>query len=498
MNGITDRRFLDEAIPSALVWSRPCVTPIAYDLFTRIADPDTSSFLLESPRLGSNQARYSFFGSHPFLTLQGKDDTYTFAGASNTISAQGDPWQTLHRFMQTARGPRQEGLPPFFGGAVGFLSYDLIRRWERLPHLASDDVGTPDLLIGFYDLTAALDHATGLLYLMFAPPLERILGESRDSLYREGCERLSELEARLVVPSPARTPLDWPHSAHLHPDQSGAAYADRARRCLEYIRAGDVYQINLSHRFSLDLTHAFSSHDLGDIALSAYSRLRQVNPSPFGGLFITPDCCLVSSSPERLVRLQGSQVDTRPIAGTRPRGTTLSRDRQLAEELLTNPKEQAEHIMLVDLERNDLGRVCEYGSVRVDELMGLEQYSHVSHIVSNVTGTLRKGLDAFDVLQAVFPGGTVTGVPKVRCMELIESLEPVRRGAYTGSLGYINWSGDLDFNILIRTLTLTKGRGYLHAGAGIVADSIPEREYQETLLKAQAFLDALSTRPHPH
>lgn len=227
------------------------------------------------------------------------------------------------------------------------------------------------------------------------------------------------------------------------------------------------------------------------MARRLYGRLRRVNPSPFSALLDLGDLTLISCSPERLVQLQGRRVDSRPIAGTRPRGAHMQEDRRLAEELLTNPKERAEHIMLVDLERNDLGRVCRFGSVRVDEFMVIERYSHVSHIVSNVTGTLRDDVDAFDLVRAVFPGGTITGVPKIRCMNILESLEPVRRGPYTGALGYLSWSGDLDLNIIIRTLVLTGGRGYLQVGAGIVADSDPMKEYDETLHKAQAFFEAL-------
>lgn len=220
--------------------------------------------------------------------------------------------------------------------------------------------------------------------------------------------------------------------------------------------------------------------------------MREVNPSPFAGLLAFDNMTLVSSSPERLVRLDGRRVDTRPIAGTRPRGETPAEDRRLAEDLITNPKERAEHLMLVDLERNDLGRVCKYGSVRTNELMVVERYSHVSHIVSNVTGELRDGLDGFDLIKAVFPGGTITGVPKIRCMEILEGLEPVRRGPYTGAMGYLSWSGDLDLNIIIRTMLLVGGRGYLQVGAGIVADSDPLKEYEETLFKAEAFFKALS------
>jgi anthranilate/para-aminobenzoate synthase component I len=297
---------------------------------------------------------------------------------------------------------------------------------------------------------------------------------------------------------------------------------EQVRQCQDYIRAGDIYQANLSHRFTIELSRRQNTpspsplphHPLlrpvasrgatgspeqrvpgGEenfrIGQALYGRLRTVNPSPFSALFDCEDLCLVSSSPERLVRLNGRLADTRPIAGTRPRGRDLPEDRRLAEELLTNRKERAEHLMLVDLERNDLGRVCRYGTVKADEFMVIERYSHVSHIVSNVKGELREGLDGFDLIQSVFPGGTITGVPKIRCMEIIENLEPVRRGPYTGSLGYLSWSGDLDLNILIRTLVLTKGRGYLQVGAGIVADSDPDREYDETLFKAEALLKAL-------
>ena len=276
----------------------------------------------------------------------------------------------------------------------------------------------------------------------------------------------------------------------ISPDQPRADYIERVRRCKEYIRAGDIYQANLSHRFTIDLGDAARA-GTGPLGPALFGRFREVNPSPFSGLLVFDDLCLVSSSPERLVRLQGRRVDTRPIAGTRPRGQTVAEDRQLAEDLLTNAKERAEHLMLVDLERNDLGRVCRYGTVRSDEFMVLERYSHVSHIVSNITGELRDGADGLDLIRAVFPGGTITGVPKIRCMEIIEELEPVRRGPYTGSLGYVSWSGDLDLNILIRTLVLTGGRGYLQVGAGIVADSDPGREYEETLYKAEALLAAL-------
>ncbi|HZC82222.1 MAG TPA: anthranilate synthase component I family protein, partial [Nitrospiraceae bacterium] len=277
-----------------------------------------------------------------------------------------------------------------------------------------------------------------------------------------------------------------------HPDQTRDAYLQRVRRCQEYIAAGDIYQANLSHRFTLE---PLRSYDDGTnrcpYEQELYRRLQAVNPSPFSGLMHFDDVTLISSSPERLVRLHDRQADTRPIAGTRPRGFDTRDDQRLVGELLANEKERAEHLMLVDLERNDLGRVCRFGSVQVDEFMTIEQYSHVSHIVSNISGCLRPDATPFDLIQALFPGGTITGVPKIRCMEIIEELEPIRRGPYTGSFGYIGWNGDLDLNIVIRTLIWCRGKGYLQVGAGIVADSDPVKEYEETLQKAQAFFSAL-------
>ena len=272
----------------------------------------------------------------------------------------------------------------------------------------------------------------------------------------------------------------------IRPGQSRAEYLARVRQCQDYIRSGDIYQANLSHRFDFDLMEVHSH-----VAAPLYATLRQLNPSPFSALLAFEDLALVSCSPERLVRMHGDRVESRPIAGTHARGVTASEDHRLVEELLSNSKERAEHLMLVDLERNDLGRVCRYGTVRVEEFMAVERYSHVQHLVSNVVGQLRHGMNGFDVIRAMFPGGTITGVPKIRCMEIIELLEPVRRGPYTGSLGYLSWSGDLDLNIIIRTLVLTGRRGYLQVGAGIVADSDASREYDETMLKAAALMEAV-------
>jgi len=489
-------RFLIEAHPEPLALSLPQPASDAFDLYRRIALPNRPSFLLESGKGNDAEARYSFMGTDPYLVLSGRDRQYQLRTRDRTTVHEGDPFAALAALMRRSRIVRPEGLPPFFGGAVGYFSYDLVRQFERLPTLAADDLPLPDLQFLFVDLLAALDHRTGTLHLIFAPPLERLLGEPREKLYREGCDRLAELQARLSAPAPVQPHHGGalPAAGHLQitPDQARDSYVARVRQCQDYIRAGDIYQANLSHRFTIE-TGRRPDHPNRGLGETLFDRLRTVNPSPFSGLLRCDDVCLVSSSPERLVRLQGRRVDTRPIAGTRPRGRDRAEDRRLAEDLITNAKERAEHLMLVDLERNDLGRVCGYGTIRVDELMLVERYSHVSHIVSNVKGVLHDKFDGFHLIRAMFPGGTITGVPKIRCMEIIEELEPVRRGPYTGSLGYLSWSGDLDLNILIRTLVLTGGNAYLQAGAGIVADSDPDREYEETLFKAEALLQALKS-----
>lgn len=463
-----------------------------YELYRRVASPTRVSVLLESGQAESASGGYSFLGVDPYLVLTGRaGQTVLQSGDVNRVTAE-EPFDVLSRLLLQSRIGRLAGVPPFFGGAVGYLSYDLVRRFEPLPCTA--DGGPPDLEFAFFDLSAAIDHRDGLTYLSFCPPLERFLGEPREKLFREGCDRLAELAARLTASAPAHESGLRQGSLTFTPEQSRTAYMDRVERCREYIAAGDVYQVNLSHRFSLEVPRP--SENQGRITRpvirDVYRRLRRVNPSPFSGLLSFNDVQLVSCSPERLVRIRDRRIDTRPIAGTRPRGRTPSEDLRLTNELLASSKERAEHIMLVDLERNDLGKVCRYGSVRVEELMAVERYSHVAHIVSNISGILRDDATQFDAVKAMFPGGTITGVPKLRCMEIIDELEPVRRALYTGALGYFSWSGDVDLNILIRTLVLTSAGAHLQVGAGIVADSDPAAEYDETLCKAQAFFRALS------
>ncbi len=475
--------------PLIVTLRRASLSP--FEHYSRIASSAGPSFLFESGKGPLSTGRYSFVADAPYQTFSGKDHDWTLTTKDGTTQTGQEPFRTLAQLMQRSPILRPPGAPPFFGGAVGYLSYDLVRQFESLPGHALDDLHFPDLEFAFFDLVAAFDHDSQDLHLIFCPPLERFSGESRESLYREGCDRLGRLQDRLARPACEPRDTDSLGTITFAPQQSQTAYMDRVRRCQNYIAAGDLYQANLSHRFSVT-SPGFAPDSRLASELQAYARLRAMNPSPFCGLLRFGGTSFISTSPERLVRLTGRQADTRPIAGTRPRGRDAADDQRLMEELRASEKERAEHLMLVDLERNDLGRVCEFGSVRVDELMAIEQYSHVSHLVSHISGRLQANTTGFDLLRAIFPGGTITGVPKIRCMEIIDELEPVRRGPYTGSMGYLSWSGDLDFNIVIRTLVLREGAGYLQVGAGIVADSDPIKEYEETMHKAQAFLSALS------
>ncbi len=491
MDHSTSSTFL-HGPPSPLTISRPAPPSGASQLFERIASQQGISFLFESGKGPSQTARYSFFGADPYQTFRAKDGTWSLRRSDGHEESGPAPFARLSALLEQPKIERPAWAPPFFGGAAGYLSYDCVRSYETLPTLAQDDLAVPDMEFGFFDVVAAIDHQEHRLILMYCPPPERFLGEPREKLYREGVDRLSALDARLA--DMGREPA-WgqvPVRLSFTPGQDRAAYVGRVLRCQEYIGAGDIYQANLSHRFTVRGDGAWADPGSLGLQLGLYERLRAVNPSPFSGVLRFPDVHVISCSPERLIRLSGRQADTRPIAGTRPRGQAESEDRRLAEELVGNEKERAEHLMLVDLERNDLGRVCEFGSVKVNDYMALEYYSHVMHLVSNVTGTLAPHATQFDLLKAVFPGGTITGVPKIRCMAIIDELEPLRRGLYTGSMGYFSWSGDLDFNILIRTLVIRRGTGYLQVGAGIVADSDPAREYEETLYKAEAFFKALS------
>jgi aminodeoxychorismate synthase component I len=456
--------------------------------------------LLESARFHEKVGRYSFVAADPYLLFRSKGETVELSlprapkgKYGRRASMNRKPILKLRELMSNYRTERIPGLPPFTGGAVGFFSYDFVRQFEKVPRSAEPDLDIPEACFLFVDTVVAFDHILKKAWIIVNPGArEQEMGFRRPDpdqwgrLYDEAVEKLMSLRSAFsgqkAAPAGERSG-ERETASTLEPGMAQAVFESMVRRCKEYIAAGDIYQANLSQRFSARIG------DKDPFLL--YQLLRTVNPSPFAAYCDFGDLTLVSSSPERLIRLVNGVADTRPIAGTRRRGETAAETGQLSAELLTNEKERAEHIMLLDLERNDLGKVCSYGSVRVDELMTIEEYSHVIHIVSNVRGELSEGRDAFDLVRAVFPGGTITGVPKVRCMEIIDELEPVARGPYTGSIGYISNSGDMDLNIIIRTFVLKDGVAHVQVGAGIVADSDPEREYTETLHKAAALRKAL-------
>lgn len=456
--------------------------------------------LLESARFNDKVGRYSFVAADPYLLFRSKGEAVELSlprtpkgkyGRRASINRK--PILKLRELMGNYRTQRIPGLPPFTGGAVGFFSYDFVRQFEKVPRSAEADLDIPEACFLFVDTVVAFDHILNKAWVIVNPGArEQEMGfrqpdpDQWERLYDEAVEKLMSLRSALSEPKtedPPQARLQQGGLCRLEPNMTQTAFESMVRRCKEYIAAGDIYQANLSQRFSARIG------DQDPFLL--YQVLRSVNPSPFAAYCDFGDVKLVSSSPERLIRLVNGVADTRPIAGTRRRGDTPDETGLLSAELLTNEKERAEHIMLLDLERNDLGKVCTYGSVRVDEMMTIEEYSHVIHIVSNVRGELSEGRDAFDLIRAVFPGGTITGVPKVRCMEIIDELEPVARGPYTGSIGYIANTGDMDLNIIIRTFVLKDGIAHVQVGAGIVADSDPEREYGETLQKAAALRKAL-------
>lgn len=435
------------------------------------------SFLLESASGSEKTGRYSFVGTDPFLIFKSKGRKIEIIKEGKKTVIDDSPLKKLRELINQYRTDRIEGFLPFTGGAIGILSYDFVHHFERLPRTTVDDLKLPDAHFIFVDTVIAFDHYRKRVWVITNPSMRN--EDYGDTLLRveEIIKRLSSPYSTLPVFHGRKKPIE------IRYEMKKGEYESIVRRAKEYISAGDIFQANLSQRLSAEI---------GDIdPLSLYKILRNINPSPFASFLEFDYYHIVSSSPERLIRVEGNVVETRPIAGTRPRGKDPDDDMEMRTELLLNEKERAEHIMLIDLERNDLGRVCDYGSIEVDELMVTEDYSHVIHIVSNIKGRLAKGKDCFDVIRAAFPGGTITGVPKVRCMEIIDELESVSRGPYTGSIGYISFSGDMDLNIVIRTFVIKDGIAYVQAGAGIVADSDPEREYYETLYKAEALIKTL-------
>ncbi|MCC7355537.1 MAG: anthranilate synthase component I [Anaerolineae bacterium] len=455
-------------------------TPVSVYLRLRGQGP---SFLLESVEQGEQIGRYSFLGTQPTMTLTAHGDRVILGGGAGASLAehQGDPLQVLADVLARRRSVSLPGLPRFTGGAVGYLGYDLVRFMERLPATAPHDLAAiPDAIFLFADQLVIFDHVRHRLLVMTNARLEGDL----TSAYAEAVSRVDALVARirnpLVPPAPAVTSDGNGWESNF----TQAGYEAAVCRAKEYIAAGDIFQVVLSQRLRRR-TRADS--------FTIYRALRMLNPSPYMYYLELPgDVRVVGSSPEMLVRLEeNGRAELRPIAGTRKRGATPEEDAALAAELRSDPKERAEHVMLVDLGRNDLGRVCQYGSVSVPELMVTEHYSHVMHLVSRVQGQLRPGLTAFDLLRATFPAGTLSGAPKVRAMEIIEELEGTRRGPYGGAVGYFGYGGTMDTCITIRTIVMKGDACYLQAGAGIVADSDPAREYEETLNKARALAVAV-------
>ncbi|MFS0656686.1 anthranilate synthase component I family protein [Bacillus sp. 179-C3.3 HS] len=441
--------------------------------YEQLSAHETHHVLLESARGGA----YSIAGIRPIAKAKGKDGMTTIHYQDDVLFKEGDPFRAFADWFQTLQTETNEDYPDFQGGAIGFLSYDYARYVEQFKMLSIDDLNTPDMYFLVFNDVAVFDHQEEVLWLMTHTEGEESLSDANQRLEEWKLEWTSTSE--VTAHSPLHTP-----SAEFVPATSFTedTFGEAVEKIKQYIANGDVFQVNLSIRQDEQLhTHPYE----------LYKTLRQVNPSPYMSYVHTPDFQIVCGSPELLIKKKGNQLETRPIAGTRSRGRDDAEDQALAKELIENEKERAEHVMLVDLERNDLGRVSTYGSVKVNEFMAIEKYSHVMHIVSNIQGELRDECDAVDVMQAVFPGGTITGAPKVRTMEIIEELEPTRRGLYTGSIGWFGFNQDMHFNIVIRTAYCTEGKAFMQSGAGIVIDSVPKHEYKESIKKAYAVKKAL-------
>lgn len=459
----------------------------AVTAYAKLARPPFG-FLLESVVGGEKWARYSFLGSEPSAAwrLRGREAEWWRPLTGWTPITTDDAIADLDARLQARTPPPIPGLPRFWGGAVGYVGYDVVRQFERLPPGPPDDLGLPDACFMVTDVVLAVDNLLGRARAIASVQTEPGLSDAElRTRYEEATAKIEALVGTLasgVAPAPLALRPEPPDDPPFESTLSRDAYEDGVRRVKDYIRAGDAFQVVLSQRLGIDL-------DVPPFDL--YRALRTLNPSPYMYFLELDGVTLAGSSPEVLVRVEDGTVTVRPIAGTRPRGRTPEEDEALERDLAADEKELAEHRMLVDLGRNDVGRVAEYGSVRVPDLMVVERYSHVMHLVSQVEGTVREGLSALDVLRASFPAGTVSGAPKIRAMEIIDELEPVRRGPYAGAVGHIGFGGvNMDTAIAIRTFVLTGGKAYVQAGAGIVADSDPSREYEETLGKARALLRA--------
>ena len=427
---------------------------------------------LESGRGG----RYSIAAWHPFATAFSQDAGLQIELQDGFEWQEGEPLQLLEKFLLRYETERDFQLPEFQGGAIGFISYDYARRIEKLPTIAIDDLQVPDIYFYLFNYWAVLDDETNVVTLMKREESDIHLHEW--ALHWQAAARRGIERRKFQAGTAIEVKND---ESELLVSFLGDDFEEAVRKIQQYIAQGDVFQVNLSTR---------QAKSLQAPPITVYEAVRSFNPSPYMAFISAPDFAVVSGSPELLIKKKGNVLSTRPIAGTRPRGNSELDDMRLANELIENEKERAEHVMLVDLERNDLGKVSQYGTVEVDEFMVIERYSHVMHIVSNVRGELAPDKTNADVIRAMFPGGTITGAPKIRTMEIIEELEPVRRGLYTGSIGWLGFNGDMEFNIVIRTAYIKDGMAYIQAGAGIVIDSVPANEYIESLNKAKAMWQA--------
>jgi anthranilate synthase component I len=466
-------------VPVYETYTADLLTPVG--AYLRIARRARYSFLLESVEGGETIARYTFAGANPSEVFRARGRTSTLErGDTGTRTEDEDPIERLRRLTRRYRPVRVPGLPPFVAGAIGYCAYDMVRLVEKIPDTGRDDLALDDCVMMFYLGVLVFDHVRHRVWI-----IQNVFTEGPGSLrdkYDAAVGEIQKTRRLLEGPLPKQRPVKPAGPLRVRSNMTRAQFTGAVKKSKEYIRAGDAFQIVISQRFE-----AKTDADPFEI----YRALRVINPSPYLYFLKMGDASVVGSSPEMLVKVQGRDATYRPLAGTRPRGHNEKEDRQLEADLLADPKERAEHVMLVDLGRNDLGRVCEYGSVKPERLMFVERYSHVMHIASSLRGRLRDDVDCFDALMACFPAGTLSGAPKVRAMEIIDELEPTRRGIYAGAILYLDFSGNLDSCIGLRTLVAKNGRAYVQAGAGIVADSVPETEFEESANKARAVLKAL-------
>ncbi len=470
-------------VPVYDTFTADLLTPVGAHL--RIADGAKYSFLLESVEGGENIARYTFAGANPEEVFRSRGNNCAVESGGRIRRSSQNPIEVLRQFSSRYKPVRVPGLPPLIGGGIGYFAYDMVRLIENIPATAVDDLGLDDCVMMFYRGLVAFDHVRHRVWV-----IQNVFTGDPGTLrqkYDAAAREIHRTRRRLEGPLPKARAAKKGKPLRVKSNFARPEYLAAVRKAKSYIRAGDIFQVVPSQRFS-----AAIDSDPFEI----YRALRVVNPSPYLYYLKLDDVSVVGSSPEMLVKVQNGRVSYRPIAGTVPRGKSESEDDAFEKSLLADPKERAEHIMLVDLGRNDLGRVCEYGSVTVERLMFVERYSHVMHLVSSLSGKLRDGLDCFDALMACFPAGTVSGAPKIRAMQIIDELEPTRRGIYAGAILYLDFSGNLDSCIALRTLVAKNGRAYIQAGGGVVADSVPEREYQETVNKARAIVSALEIAHH--